>query len=84
VAFVDVGGKGEATIEIDELKDPDGDLEVAVGDRIQDSIISTSQRSQRRRRGTTTIPRRPCVPANFVDFKIAQSLCDATNDQSLD
>ena len=35
VAFVDVGGKGEATIEIDELKDAEGDLEVAVGDRIQ-------------------------------------------------
>ena len=25
VAFVDVGGKGEATIDIDELKDADGD-----------------------------------------------------------
>ena len=31
-AFVDVGGKGEATIEIAELKDDDGALEVAVGD----------------------------------------------------
>ena len=35
VAFVDVGGKGEATIGIDELKDADGVLDVAVGDRIQ-------------------------------------------------
>jgi len=41
VAFVDVGGKGEATIEIDELKDADGDLEVAVGDRIQATVVST-------------------------------------------
>jgi small subunit ribosomal protein S1 len=41
VAFVDVGGKGEATIEIDELKDADGDLEVAVGDRIQAMVVST-------------------------------------------
>ena len=35
VAFVDVGGKGEATIEIDELKNADGELEVAVGDRVR-------------------------------------------------
>ena len=42
VAFVDVGGKGEATIEIDELKDADGRLEVAVGDRIQAMVVSTA------------------------------------------
>ena len=41
VAFVDVGGKGEATIEIGELKDDDGGLEVAVGDRIQAMVVST-------------------------------------------
>ena len=41
VAFVDVGGKGEATIEIDELKDDEGNLEVAVGDRIQAIVVST-------------------------------------------
>ena len=41
VAFVDVGGKGEATIDIDELKDDEGDLEVAVGDRIQAMVVST-------------------------------------------
>ncbi|CAN5742660.1 30S ribosomal protein S1 [soil metagenome] len=41
VAFVDVGGKGEATIEVAELKDADGDIEVAVGDRIQAVVIST-------------------------------------------
>ena len=42
VAFVDVGGKGEATIDIDELKDADGDVEVEVGDRIQAVVVSTS------------------------------------------
>jgi small subunit ribosomal protein S1 len=42
VAFVDVGGKGEATIDIDELKDADGKLEVAVGDRVQAVVVSTS------------------------------------------
>jgi small subunit ribosomal protein S1 len=41
VAFVDVGSKGEATIDIDELKDAEGNLEVAVGDRIQAMVVST-------------------------------------------
>jgi small subunit ribosomal protein S1 len=42
VAFVDVGGKGEATIDIDELKDDDGRLEVKVGDRVQAVVVSTA------------------------------------------
>src|SRR4030081_1502511 len=42
VAFIDVGGKGEATIEIAELKDADGNLEAAVGDRIQAMVVSTA------------------------------------------
>lgn len=42
VAFVDVGGKGEATIDLEELKDADGDVDVAVGDRIQAVVVSTS------------------------------------------
>jgi small subunit ribosomal protein S1 len=42
VAFVDVGGKGEATIDIDELKDADGRVGAAAGDRIQAVVISTS------------------------------------------
>ena len=41
VAFVDVGGKGEATIDVGELKDDEGDIEVAVGDRIQAVVVST-------------------------------------------
>jgi len=41
VAFVDVGGKGEATIEIGELRDAEGNLEVAAGDRIQAMVVST-------------------------------------------
>ena len=40
-AFVDVGSKGEAVIEIAELKDADGALEVAVGDRVQATGVST-------------------------------------------
>src|SRR3954447_8440205 len=42
VAFVDVGGKGEATIEVEELKDADGDIEVSVGDKVQAMVVSTA------------------------------------------
>jgi small subunit ribosomal protein S1 len=42
VAFVDVGGKAEATIEVGELKDAEGDIEVAVGDRIRAMVVSTA------------------------------------------
>src|SRR5262245_52592946 len=42
VAFVSVGGKGEATIDVAELKDDDGRLEVAVGYRVQAVVVSTS------------------------------------------
>ncbi len=42
VAFVDVGGKGEAEIDTAELKDADGDIEAAIGDRIQAMVVSTS------------------------------------------
>jgi small subunit ribosomal protein S1 len=41
VAFVNVGGKGEAVIELDELKNDEGAVEVAVGDRIQAVVVST-------------------------------------------
>ena len=42
VALVNVGGKGEALIEIAELKNDDGELEVATGDRIQAMVVSTA------------------------------------------
>ncbi len=42
VALVDVGSKGEATIDVAELKDEDGDIEVVVGQRIQAVVVSTS------------------------------------------
>jgi small subunit ribosomal protein S1 len=57
VAFVDVGGKGEATIEVSELKDEDGDIEVAVGDRIEAMVVSTAgglQLSRKLARGAAT------------------------------
>jgi len=57
VAFVDVGGKGEATVDVAELKDADGDLEVAVGDRLQAVVVSTAgelRLSRRLARGAAT------------------------------
>ena len=42
VAFVDVGGKGEATIALDELKNDDGVVEVKPGDAIDATVVSTN------------------------------------------
>ena len=42
VALVDVGRKGEAVIGIAELKNADGEIEVALGDRIKAMVVSTS------------------------------------------
>jgi small subunit ribosomal protein S1 len=41
VAFVDIGGKGEAEIDIEELKD--GDVDVSVGDRLTAIVVSTTR-----------------------------------------
>ncbi len=42
VALVDVGGKSEAAIDVAELKDDDGKLEVSAGDRIRAVVLSTA------------------------------------------
>ena len=42
VAFVNIGGKGEAELDVAELKDQDGDIDVSVGDRISAMVVSTS------------------------------------------
>jgi small subunit ribosomal protein S1 len=57
VAFVDVGGKGEATLALDELKNDEGVVEVKVGDRIQATVVSTSdgvKLSRRLQRGAAS------------------------------
>jgi small subunit ribosomal protein S1 len=41
-ALVNVGGKSEAAIDIDELKDADGHLELKVGDRVRAMVVSTA------------------------------------------
>lgn len=42
VAFVSIGGKSEAQIDLAELRDATGAFDVSVGDRIQAKIVSTS------------------------------------------
>ncbi len=42
VALVDVGRKGEAVMDIAELKNADGKIEVAVGDLIKAMVVSTT------------------------------------------
>lgn len=57
VAFVDVGGKGEAEVDVAELKDADGDIEVDVGDRIQMLVVGVDgglKLSRRLARGAAT------------------------------
>src|SRR5258706_8067440 len=41
VAFVDIGCKGEATIDLAELVEPDSDVKVKVGDPVQAVVVST-------------------------------------------
>jgi ribosomal protein S1 len=59
VAFVSVGGKGEATIDVNELKDDEGDIEVSVGDRIQATVVSNA--------GGLTLSRKMALGAASVE-----------------
>lgn len=57
VAFVNVGGKGEATIALSELANTDGVVEAKAGDRIQATVVSTTggvTLSRRLQRGAAT------------------------------
>jgi small subunit ribosomal protein S1 len=42
VAFINIGGKGEAIIDLEELVDPDGDVRVKVGDTLKAIVVSTA------------------------------------------
>jgi small subunit ribosomal protein S1 len=45
VAFVDVGGKGEAELDIEELKNADGAIDVSVGDRLTAVVVAVAART---------------------------------------
>jgi small subunit ribosomal protein S1 len=51
VAFVSIGGKSEAQIDLNELKDDEGDVEFNVGDHIQAVVVSTAGGIQLSRKG---------------------------------
>ena len=64
VVLVDVGRKGEAVMDIGELKDADGKLEVKLGDVIQAMVVSTT--------GGLTLSRRLAgAAANDQQFEVA-------------
>jgi small subunit ribosomal protein S1 len=78
-AFVDVGGKGEAEIDIEELKDADGDVEVSVGDRITAVVVSTSGGIVLSRRGVRNAATQRELEDAFnaglaVDGKVVQAV----------
>ena len=57
VALVDVGAKSEAAINVNELKNDDGEIDGKVGDRIQATVVSTTgglTLSRRLQRGAAT------------------------------
>ena len=56
-AFINIGAKGEATMELSELRNDDGSIDVKVGDRIQATVMSTTYGvtlSRRIQRGAAT------------------------------
>ena len=56
-AFINIGAKGEATMELSELRNDDGSIDVKVGDRIQATVMSTTNGvtlSRRLQRGAAT------------------------------
>lgn len=79
VAFVDIGGKGEAEIDVAELKDADGDIEVSVGDVIHAMVVSTSGGIGLSRKGVRNAATQREIEDAFrsglaVEGKVAQSI----------
>ena len=79
IAFVNVGGKGEAEIDVAELKDADGDIEVSVGDRISAMVVSTSGGIVLSRKGVRNAATQRELEDAFqaglsVEGKVAQSV----------
>jgi len=79
VAFVDIGGKGEAEIDVAELKDADGDIEVSVGDRITAMVVSTSGGITLSRKGVRNAASQKEIEDAFlnglaVEGKVAQEV----------
>ena len=79
VALVNIGGKGEAEIDVAELKDADGDIEVDVGERISAIVVSTVKGIVLSRKGVRNAATLRQVEEAFnaglaVEGKVAQAV----------
>jgi small subunit ribosomal protein S1 len=79
VALVNIGGKGEAEIDVAELKDADGDIEVNVGDRMTAMVVSTGRGIVLSRKGVRNAATQRELEDAFnaglaVEGKVAQSV----------
>ena len=79
VALVNIGGKGEAELDVAELKDADGDIEVDVGERITAMVVSTSGGITLSRKGVRNATTQREVEDAFnaglaVEGKVAQAV----------
>jgi small subunit ribosomal protein S1 len=79
VAFVSVGGKSEAQIDLAELKDADGDIEVAIGDRIQAMVVSTSGGGVLSRKGVRNAATQRELESAFVAGLAVEGKVESVN-----
>ena len=79
VAFVSVGGKSEAQIDLAELKDADGRIEVSPGDRIQALVVSTSNGIVLSRRGVRNAATQRELERAFEDGIAVEGKVEAVN-----
>ena len=63
-ALIEVGGKGEGYIDINELKDADGTVQVKVGDKVRAYFLHTEEGEMR---FTTKIGTGPAARAQILD-----------------
>jgi small subunit ribosomal protein S1 len=79
VAFVSVGGKSEAQIDLAELKDDDGDIEVSVGDRIQAVVVSTSGGVTLSRKGVRNAATQRELESAYADGLAVEGKVESAN-----
>ena len=79
VAFVSVGGKSEAQIDLAELKDDDGDIEMSIGDRIQAVVVSTSGGVTLSRKGVRTAATQRELENAFQDGLAVEGKVESAN-----
>src|SRR6059058_439896 len=79
VAFVSVGGKSEAQIDLAELKDDEGDIEVSIGDRIEAIVVSTSGGITLSRKGVRNAATQRELESAFHDGVAVEGKVESVN-----